>query len=366
MARVRLLIAGLLLLAGAAPGGAAPGSASEVLASSVRARRLSEAWRTFQSLAHPSPADHFLGGHACIELHWPLEAEPPLRAAKAAGFQGWQGWTGVDALLERVRTIRELAPPARPPWASPPDPSITVFAGPPTPWSAPVLAALPEFAAVGRRIFGKDLPPLSAYLFADRVAYDRFFLALFGMPSPASWQDGTGTLNVVTFCERDRLGQATRQAGAPETVSAVLHEFGHAWVGTYLMSRYNREWLSPSMRRPWLDEGLADLVASLREPAHLERRAVWLRDKVRMKAPAPPFEEIATYDAFYGRGDVEVHYWLSALFVAELLGPRDRAPEAIRRLLDAAGRSGDAEQALRTVTGKDLRAEYERLVKRFW
>jgi hypothetical protein len=140
------------------------------------------------------------------------------------------------------------------------------------------------------------------------------------VPISVAWQDGTGTTGVVTFCEQDREGKTTRRAGEPETVSCVLHEFGHAWFGSYLMERYNREWLAPSMRRPWLDEGLADFVASLREPAFLERRAAWIEDKVKKGVAAPAFEEIATYDAFYEKGDVDVHYWISALFAAELLG----------------------------------------------
>jgi hypothetical protein len=44
----------------------------------------------------------------------------------------------------------------------------------------------------------------------------------------------------------------------------------------------------------------------------------------------------------------------------------DQASGRIRKILDAAGRSGDVEDAVKTVTGKDLRTAFERTVRRFW
>jgi hypothetical protein len=336
-------------------------SADSKLLPEVAARRLTQAVSVFSGLPKPGPDDHYLAGFALMELHRPEEAEPRLRAAKDAGFSAWKGWPGVDALLDRVATVRELLPPSR----SASD-TITVHTGAPTAWSTPVLHAIPKFEEVGRSIFGKDLPRLRFALFADRKVYDRFFGALFGVSAATAWQDGTGTTNVVVYCATDRHGNVTRAAGDPETIGCVLHEFGHAWFGTYLMDRHGREWLAPAMRRPWLDEGLADFVASLREPAFLDRRAEWLRDKSANKVARPEFAEIADYAAFYEKGDPDVHYWMSALLVAELLGPRDRAPATIRRILDAAGASGDVDEAVRTVTGKDPRKVFAEVIRRFW
>jgi hypothetical protein len=269
-------------------------------------------------------------------------------------------------LLDRVGVFRDLAPPSRTESKSSATPDIAVFAGPPTEWSAPVLKAVPEFSAVGRRIFGKDLPPMRLYLFADRPIYDRFYGALFTGSHPTAWQDGTGSLGVVVFCEKDREGVTTRSAGLPETISVVLHEFGHAWIATYLMDRHDKDWIGPSMRRPWLDEGFADFVASLREPEFLDRRTTWLKEWASKGIKAPPFEELETYDNFFKKGDIDVHYWLSALLVADLLGTGSKAPETLRRIIDEAGRTGDAESAVGTVTGKDLRKEFDRVVRRFW
>ncbi len=346
--------------------GAQPESKGDTLTAALHERRLAEVLRLFEALPHPTAEDQYLVGFALIDLHRPLDADAPLSAARAAGFRGWKDWPDVDRLLDRVETCRRLAPP---PWTQPspaPDPTIAVNAGPPTSWSAPVLAAVPEFAAIGKGIFGKDLPPIRLYLFADRARYDRFYEALFGARVPTAWQDGTGNLNVVVFCETDREGKTARTPGAPETIGCVLHEFGHAWLGTYLMYRHGKEWLGRSMRRPWLDEGLSDCIASMREPAFLERRADWLRKAAARGVLAPRFEELRDYDAFYMRGDAGVRYWISALFVADLLGSQDRTPETIRRLLDEIGRSGTVEDAVRTVTGKDVPAAYERIVRRFW
>jgi hypothetical protein len=362
----RLLAAAALALVAATSSAAPETPTSESLQAAVGARRLNDAVRIFGEIAKPSAADEYLAGFALMELHDPAAAEARLCAAKEAAFEVWRGWPTVDALLDRVRVFNELVPPQRTSASRAADPAITVFAGPSTKWSAPVLAAVPEFAEVGHRIFGKDLPPLTLYLFAKRPSYDRFYSALFGVPVPTAWQDGTGTLNVVTYCEVDRDGRTTRPAGEPETVSCVLHEFGHAWFGTWLMAHHGREWLAPSMRRPWLDEGLADYVASLREPAFLERRAEWLRAKAAGGAARPSFDEIADYHAFYEKGDADIHYWTSALLVAELLGDRKRAPDTIRRFLDAAGKSGDPDEAIKTATGREPRMEFDALVRRFW
>src|SRR5207249_680182 len=101
------------------------------------------------------------------------------------------------------------------------------------------------------------------------------------------WQDGTGSTNVVLFCEQDSHGKTTRLAGSPDTIGEVLHEFGHAWCDTYLMDRYGRA----ALRHAWLSEGVAEVVASLREPGILERRTAWLTTNAK-SVPAPTFTDL--------------------------------------------------------------------------
>ena len=343
----------------------AEAASTRELRSAVSERHLRDALRFSEALEQPTAEDRYLTGLALMYLHDPQGATPHLRSAKTGDFRSWPGWPDLDLLLERAETCRTLEPPSRFAPSVLAHPSITVHAGPTTPWSGPLLDALPEFEHVGRSIFGEDIPPMRLYLFAERDVYNRFFEALFGMQVQTAWQDATGNFNVVVSCEEDREGKVTRKPGDPDTIAGVLHEFGHAWIITYLMYRHGREWLEPGIRRPWLDEGLADFIASLREPALILRRETWLRQAAARGTRPPTLERIRNYDGFYHHDDVDVHYWISAVLVADLLGPRDHAPETIRSILDATGRSS-AEEAVRTVTGKDIPGAFEKVVRRFW
>jgi hypothetical protein len=352
------VLAGLVARSVAAPTEAT----TEALVKAVQDGRASDAVKTFSALEHPSADDEYLAGYALMALHRPDDAAPHLDAAKARGWSKWRGWTSVESMLDRVAEVRRLAPPALDP---PLDAAIEVHVGPPTAWSAPVLRAVPEFAAVGRRIFGADLPRERLYLFSDYKTYGRFFRALFDVEIPNAWQDGTGTTNVVVYCEQDSHGKATGPAGDPDTIGDVLHEFGHAWCETYLIDRYGREWTSPAFRHPWLDESVADVIASLRERGFLERRIAWLKTEAK-SVPAPTFAALTSYDGFYKAKDVHACYWLSAAFVAELVGPLDSAPARIREILDEIGKTGDVEASVLAATGKDLHKEFAKVVARFW
>lgn len=332
------------------------------LMSAVQRRRLSDALRTFSAMAHPSADDEYLAGYALMELHRPDDAAPHLDAAKERGWSKWPRWASADALLDRVAEVRRLAPPALDP---PVDAAIEVHAGAETTWSTPVLRALPNFAAVGRRIFSADLPRVRLYLFPDRATYDRFFRALFGVESFTAWQDGTGVTNVVVFCVPNSDATTMGLAGDPDTIGSVLHEFAHAWCETYLMDRYSRAWTSPELRHPWLDEGIAEVVASLREPGLLGSSTSWLKTHAR-SVPAPTFADLTSLDRFYKAKDAYVRYCLSAVLVEELVRPLDSAPARIRAILDEIGKTGDVEASVLTVTGKDLHKEFATVVARFW
>jgi hypothetical protein len=337
---------------------------SQALAAAVQDRRFSDAVRTFGALTHPTADDEYLAGNALMGLNRPDEAAPHLAAAKTRGWSRWGGWPSAESLLERGAEVRRLSPPALDPQV---DASIEVHADPPTPWSAPIVRAVPEFTAVGRSIFGADAPRMRLYLFHDRTTFDRLYRALFGVEISTAWQRGAGGTNVVVFCEQEASGETARAAGDPNEIGDVLHEFGHAWCETYLMERYSRSWISPALRRSWLSEGVAEFVASLREPARLEREKTWLAKNAKSVA-APSFADLTSWDGFYKakERDVYARYCLSAAFVAELLGPGDAAPAKIRAILDAVGKSGDTEASVSAATGKDLRKTFDEVRARFW
>ena len=201
---------------------------------------------------------------------------------------------------------------------------------------------------------------------SERPTYDRFYHALFGLPTSTAWEQGAGATNVAVLCAVDGNGRTTLPAGTPDSVGLTLHEVAHAWIATHLTNRYDREWLGAIARARWLDEGLADCVAALREPDYLRRRQMGLKRKAAAGVPAASFEKLATHAGFQGSGDVDVHYWLAALFVNELLGPSDKVPATIRRILDETGRTGSAVGSVQRVAGRDLRKTFDEVVRRYW
>ena len=57
-----------------------------------------------------------------------------------------------------------------------------------------------------------------------------------------------------------------RRAEESETTAVALHEFAHAWLNTYFKEGFGRDCLSATVRRPYLDEGLADFIADQPKP----------------------------------------------------------------------------------------------------
>lgn len=221
-----------------------------------------------------------------------------------------------------------------------------------------VLKALPAFAAVGREAFGADLPPVSLYLLSDGARYRAFTEAAFG----EARMTGTGNLHIVTMC----LSCERRRPEETETTAVVLHEFGHAWLNSYLRERYGVDYLSPAVRRPYLDEGIADFFAGRWDKEFLARRRDWIRRLKTGKTPPPALAELQTYRSFYDHGDRELHYWLSALLVERMLGDAPGSSRKIRTYLDSIGRGRTPEKAWESATGKSLAAEYGALVNELW
>jgi hypothetical protein len=114
------------------------------------------------------------------------------------------------------------------------------------PYSGAVLRALPDFARIGREIFGAKLPSERFFLMSNAERYRAFTRAVFGQ----ELMRGTGNLHIVTMC----LSCEKRRVEESETTAVVLHEFGHAWLNTYLKDGFGRDYLSPALRRPYLDD----------------------------------------------------------------------------------------------------------------
>ena len=323
-----------------------------------------------QKTGTPSPRDFYFAAFSYMRLYLPEKADPLLKLAKQAGFSGFgssSGWPTVNDLLSRIRAVRELTPPSENNRLGLSDHfPVTLYADAVTSWSEPVMRAVPEFSVIGLKVFDARLPPIRLYLFSDRGRFERFFTTLYLVP-PRPDQHGTGNTNSVVFCDRDSRGIVTREAGSPETIGAVLHEFGHAWVISYVMYTHNRNFIGRPLRTPWLDEGLADYIAFLREYNYLKRREDWIiQNKVKRNIEPPRLEELKDYSSFHDQGDRELHYWLSALLTAQILGPGDKGAKLIPKLLDAFVETKDAESAVKMVTGKNVRKEYEKLIARFW
>lgn len=358
-------LAGTLLLAPASFRAAAPGGLSERLHDAICCghERWREALGLYARLAaggQESPEDLYRAGLAQSRLNQWGKAVPLLKEAQRRGFKGWPGWDTPERLLARAEAVRGLAPPRR---RGADSPSIAVYAFAPDRWSAPILGGVPDMERIGREAFGADLPRVRLYLFPERARYDRFFGALFDATATTAWQDATGAVHVVLASGQSRDGTVTRPHGDPETVSCVMHEFGHAWLSTYVSQRYDQDWIGDRLRTPLLDEGLSDWLTARREPAFLERRRLWVAEKARAGAKPPAFEELLGTRSFYEEGDVELHYWLAALLVDRLL---DGRPGAVRELADAQVLLADAPAALKKATGKDAREEYERLLQAHW
>jgi hypothetical protein len=347
-------VAVALAFAAVADSTAAPTMATHAaLATAVSEGRLNAALGIHAAMGRPSGEDEYLVGRALMDLHRPFEASAHLIAARDRGVSRTEERDAPVALLARVADVRIFEPPESPTT----DAAIEIHAEA-TPWSAPVVAAVPTLVAVGRRIFGADLPRERLYLLSTRTRFECFFAAMFG-GEPCSWQGGTGTTNVVC-CE-----QNCWPVGSPEALAFVLHECTHAWCATYLRDRYDRDWPAP----PWLNEGLADYVASLGEPGCVSGAEERMR-KYFKGTTAPTFAGIANWRSFYGADYAtftrERSYWVAYALVEELLGPRDEAPAKIRAILDRIGRTGDVDAAVAAATGKDVRKTFDLVVARYW
>lgn len=348
-----------LLLALAVPVSAAMRDLELRMQDAATHERYQEASRIYESIEKKGNANvesEYWAGITYMHLNLFDRARAAFQAARQPGWEPRPDWPQPQEFSERLDALSRFAPPR----LASAEEGLAVFASTPTAWTGPVLNAVPAFEAVGRGIFGKSLPDINFYLFADRAAYRRFFEAAFGQTFATSWQDGTGNTHIVLYCET-----ASRPAGDGETVGNVLHEFGHAWLNSYFRINFDKDYLAFPYRAPYADEGLADYVATLWDKDHMGRRVDWVRRyKAAKGIEAPRFEDLKAYDDFYKTGDIELHYWLSALLINRLLGPKGASK--IPDYLQALAKTGDATKALAKVSGLDPAREYQALVKELW
>jgi hypothetical protein len=290
-------------------------------------------------------------GYAWMRLHRPEMAKGLLVFALCQGFEGYRGWESTGDLLSRVSQTEKFKPPLLKAFHDATNLKIRVY-GRQTDWSKPVFAAMPDFMTRAREIFGADYPAIDFYFFEARDHFDNFYSAMFGTRSQKWWHNGTGTFNVVAYCERHRDGSVAGVPGAPRNIGNVLHEYGHALLSTYYGDGYLR--VVPN----WLNEGLADAVARPLHPELFnesrERVSGWGRNGV-----PPTYKQMCRelYD------DPDVRYAVARLMVEELLNGE---PDRIKRILNEARRTRSFERALKSVTGYEGRYWHRRIVARYW
>lgn len=303
---------------------------------------------------HADEKDDYFAGYSYMEMDLFDKAQLAFERAVKNHYKPYPRWDTPETFLRRLATIHRLAPR----FLQPRYPRLRAHAGKPDAWTRPLLKALPDFARIGRQIYGSDIPDMNLYVFTQRQDYLDFFKAVTGMGLDTPWQDATGSVHFAVCCE-----VASRPAGEAETVADVLHEFGHGWAITYLRDKYDKPYLN--IVRPWADEGLADYVATLWDKDHLNRRREWIqRYKVAKGIPPPAFDELQTHAGFYYHGDPDLHYWMGDFLFDRMLG-KDGAAK-IPAYLDALARTGDSNKALSEISGLDPEKEYNALVKEIW
>ncbi|HEY9868290.1 MAG TPA: hypothetical protein V6D08_03930, partial [Candidatus Obscuribacterales bacterium] len=294
----------------------------------------------------------YAAGYAWMRLHRPDVAKGLLILAVSQGFEGYRGWESAGDLLSRISQMEKFAPPHLRTFCDQGNSKIRVY-GRQTSWSQPVLLAMPQFVTRAKEIFGEDCPAINFYFFEAREHFENFYSAMFGTRTQKWWHDGTGSFNVVVYCERRRDGAIAGTPGAARTIGNVLHEYGHALCSTYYGDGYLKA--VPN----WLNEGLADAVAYPFYGELFSQSRKLLSVQERKGLPAPSYKQMCRelYE------DPDVRYTFARLMVEELLA---NEPSRIKRILKEARRAGSFERALKTVTGFEGRYWYRRIAARYW
>jgi hypothetical protein len=328
----------------------------KVIQGHLRKARFFKAVQAFEastSKIKESPVACYLAAFAWTRLHRYDRAKPLLRQAIAENFNGYSGWTSTKAFLKNIATIEKLTPPLLAQVTENGATPVRLFAEQ-TPWTRPIMKALPVFVQRARQAFGSDVPPISFYIFKTRSSFETIFRLVFNAEIRHSWQDGTGNYNIVVFCERDRTGKISRKAAIACSTGDVLHEYGHALCTTIYGDRYLH-------RVPqWLNEGMADAIARPYYDELFGRADYFLKQFATKKMRPPSYEQMCT-DMY---SDPGVGYIIARAMVAELVKNDDLS--VLGAIIRRARQLKNFERAVELATGISPRTCYNRVIKRYW
>jgi hypothetical protein len=304
-----------------------------------------------QKHEEPSAQASYLAGFAYWKLHQAEKAESLVKRAVEAHFRAGGGRIQPGDLLDRINRF-VAAKPSDVEVEGLDRSLIDPYSDEQSDATRPFLEALPRFTRIGRDIFG-EVPPVRFFLFAKSPAMQRLYDSL----EIVKHEGSTGMANLVVVC----AAKAHRSTEA-ETISMALHETAHAWVQTYLLARNDRQVRMPA----YVGEGLAVYVAGLWSkdlaPLAPERLKHW-HDTGR---PAPAFDKVRAFEDFHDADASYGNYLAAGLLMERLLGPPESGAKKIPALLDAFAASSDDTEVWRSVTGKDVRAEFDGVVSDFW
>jgi len=295
----------------------------------------------------------YVGGLCALRLNDRDNAESLLKLAQDGGFRPTASWRKPpDELLSDIAEYRKLAPePAK--LDGVPSSSMLVSFDAHSDWVDSAAAAAPEFVRIGRRVFGADPPFTRLFLFSDYDTFEKFYSVVFGPHRP----HGTGVPGLAVMVEKNAAG---RQGRLP--VAVVLHELMHAWIQGYGRDVYDVHIKAP----PWVDEGMADYVASMWATDMLALRRKQLAREVAKRPEPPDFADFQTAESFYHSEDSFFHYVLSLMLIERLIGPPEQGAAQLKKVLDGYAKGEDSEKAWHDVTGKNPSEEYAALCAELW
>ncbi|HXS99104.1 MAG TPA: hypothetical protein VN915_00350 [Elusimicrobiota bacterium] len=341
----------LLLGALLVPSFCAAAGLVDKLEADLKEGRLRECAREASAEGIP-PRASYLGGLCALGLNDRDAAEPLLKRAKDGNFYPTASWRkSPDELLSQIAEYRRLAPEFAK-IDDVPESSLRVGFDKRSEWVDSVVSAAPEFVRIGRRVFGADPPFTRLFLYSDNAVFEEFFGAVFKSGHP----HGTGVPGLAVMTEKNAVDRKGRLP-----VAVVLHELMHAWIQGYGRDEFDRRINVP----PWMDEGMADYVASMYDTDMLALRRTQLAREVAKRPQPPDFAELQEHESFYRPEDSFFHYVLALMLVERLVGPPETGAPALRKVLDSYAK-GKGEESWRRVSGKSPSDEYSALCNELW
>lgn len=299
------------------------------------------------------PRASYIGGLCSLRLNDRDKAEALIRRARDAHFLPSAAWRKTPvALLSEIAEYRRLAPaPVK--LEGVPSSSLVVAFDAQSDWVDSVTAAAPEFVRIGRRVFGADPPFTRLFLFSDYDTFEKFYGVVFGPKRP----HGTGVPGLAVMVEKNAVGRPGRMP-----VAVVLHELMHAWIQGYGRDAYDSRIKVP----PWVDEGMADYVASMWATDMWTLRRTQLEREIGKRPEPPDIAELQTQESFYRSEDSFFHYALSLMLIERMIGPPETGAPLLKKVLDGYAKGADGDKAWHDVSGKSLHDEYVAMCAELW